>query len=338
MTGSGAPLRWGILSTARINDEVIPQLGASPEAELVAVASRDPARAQAYARERGIPVGYGSYSELLADAEIDCVYISVPNQGHVPLSAQALRAGKHVLCEKPLAVSAEEAAWLFEVARASDRLVMEAVMYRHHDKTRRLVELVREGSLGEINVIRAWFHFRAEDPTRDIRFLPELASGSLRDVGCYCTSILLLLIGEEPVSVVGEARLAPTGVDEAFVGVMRFSSGALGVFDCSMVADLNVGVTVLGTQGRAEIEMPWYAHLAPHHLRIERADGSEEIPTSRDNAYRLEIENFCAAVRGQAEQTITPEETMRNLGVMDRLAEAANLEHYVNATTGAAIK
>jgi xylose dehydrogenase (NAD/NADP) len=338
MASTDRPLRWGILSTARINDEVIPQLEASPEAELVAVASRDPARAQAYARERGIPVGHGSYSELLADDEIDCVYISVPNHAHVPLTAHALRAGKHVLCEKPLAVSAAEAAWLFELARTSGRLVMEAFMYRHHDKTRRLVELVREGALGEINVMRARFHFRAKDPTHDIRFLPELAAGSLRDVGCYCTSILLLLMGEEPVSLAGEARLAPTGVDEAFAGLMRFASGTLGVFDCSMVADLDVGVTVLGSRGRAEVEMPWYAHLAPHHVRVERADGSEEIPTSSDNAYRLEIENFCAAVRGQAEPTVTSQETMRNLGVMDRLAEAANLGHYVNATTGAAIK
>jgi xylose dehydrogenase (NAD/NADP) len=335
---SGRPLRWGILSTARINDEVIPELEASPEAELVAVASRDPARARAYARDHEIPAGYGSYDELLADGEIDCVYISVPNHGHVPLSAQALRAGKHVLCEKPLAISGAEAASLFEVARSSDRLIMEAFMYRHHDKTRRLAELVRDGALGEILVMRAWFHFRAEDITHDIRFRADLAGGSLRDVGCYCTSLLLLLMDEEPASVAGEGRLASSGVDEAFAGLMRFSSGALGVFDCGMVSDLNVGISVLGTRGRAEVEMPWYAHDAPHHIRVERAGRSEEIPASSDNAYRLEIENFCAAVRGQAERTMGPEETLRNLSVMDRLAEAASLPHYLNATTGAAIQ
>jgi predicted dehydrogenase len=215
---------------------------------------------------------------------------------------------------------------------------MEAFMYRHHDKTRRLEQLVREGTLGEVDVIRARFHFRAEDPVHNIRFRPDLAGGSLRDVGCYCTSMLLLLMDEEPVSLAGEARLAPSGVDEAFAGLMRFSSGALGVFDCSMVSDLDVGVSVLGTQGHARVEMPWYAHLAPHHVRIDSTDRSEDIPTSNDNAYRLEIENFCAAVRGQAEPTIPPGETLRNLSVMDRLAEAAGLPHFRKATTGAAIQ
>jgi predicted dehydrogenase len=332
------PLRWGILSTARINDEVIPQLRESPEAELVAVASRDQSRARSYARDHGIAAAYGSYEELLDDDEIDCVYISVPNHAHAQVSADALRAGKHVLCEKPLAVSASEAAWMFEVAQASDRLLMEAFMYRHHEKTKRLIELARDGELGEITVARACFHFKASDPSTDIRFRPELAGGSLRDVGCYCTSMLMLVAGEEPVSVEGEGRLAASGVDEAFAGVMRFPSGALGVFDCSMVSPLNVGVVVVGTKGRAEVQMPWYAHLEPNSIRLVTSDGSREIPVSRDNAYRLEIENFCAAVRGEVERTMSLEETLRNLKVMDRIAEVAGLQNYVTATTGAQIR
>lgn len=338
MSSGVRPLRWGILSTARINDEVIPQLHESPEAELVAVASRDASRARDYARDHGIPTAYGSYKDLLADREIDCVYISVPNHAHAPVSADALRAGKHVLCEKPLAVSAAEAAWLFEVARSEDRLLMEAFMYRHHDKTGRLMELVRDGAIGEINVMRAWFHFQAADVTNDIRFQPDLAGGSLRDVGCYCTSMLMLLAGSEPVSVAGQARFAPSGVDEAFAGAMRFSSGALGVFDCSMVAPLDVGVVVNGTRGRAYVDMPWYSHRAPHAIRVITADGKDDVSTSDHNAYRLEIENFCAAVRGQAQRTMTPEETVRNLTVMDRLAEAASLPNYSHDTTGAEIR
>jgi predicted dehydrogenase len=332
------PLKWGILSTARINDEVIPQLRQSAEAELVAVASRDPSRARSYASEKGIPTAYGSYEELLSDEEIDCVYVSVPNQAHAAVSALALRAGKHVLCEKPLAVSASEAAWMFDLARSCDRLLMEAFMYRHHDKTKRLIELARDGTLGEITVARAWFHFQAADPSTDIRFRPELAGGSLRDVGCYCTSMLMLLLDDEPARLHGLGRLSASGVDEAFAGVMRFASGTLGVFDCSMVSPLDVGVTVLGTQGHAEVRMPWYAHLEPHSIHITTADGPDEISTSPDNAYRLEIENFCAAVRGGAERTMSPAETLRNLAVIDRLAEAAGLEHYVNATTGAEIR
>jgi predicted dehydrogenase len=227
---------------------------------------------------------------------------------------------------------------LFDVARSSKRLLMEAFMYRHHDKTKRLIELAQNGTLGEINVVRAWFHFRAADPGHDIRFRPDLAGGSLRDLGGYCTSMLMLVAGEEPASLDGEGRQAASGVDEAFAGTMRFPSGALGVFDCSMVSPLNLGVVVVGTGGRAEVQMPWYAHLEPNSIRITTADGSYEIPTSRANAYRLEVENFCAAVRGEAELTMSRAETLRNLAVMDRLAEAAGLEQYVDVTTGAEIR
>jgi D-xylose 1-dehydrogenase (NADP+, D-xylono-1,5-lactone-forming) len=325
---ASGPLKWGIISTARINDEVIPQIKASQSAQLIAVASRDRLRAQSYARAHDIPAWYGSYDELFDSPEVDCVYISAPNSTHASLSAQALRAGKHVLCEKPLASSAREGAWLVDVAAESDRRLMEAFMYRHHDKTLTLRRLVSDGTLGEIDVIRSWFHFRAADPESDIRFQPELAGGSLRDIGCYCTSLALFLIGQAPASVAATARIGRTGVDEAMCGILHFDAGALAVFDCSMVADLDIGVTVIGTNARAHVDTPWYPHLPPSAITLDDATGRHEISTSAVNPYLLEVENFCAVVRGGEQATVNHDESLRNLSVMDQLAAAADISQY----------
>jgi len=323
------PLRWGIISTARINDEVIPAIEHSSRSALLAVASRDGQRARDYASSRGIQRAYGSYEELLADGEIDCVYISLPNSLHAPLVVAALDAGKHVLCEKPIAVSRAEGAMLFERARSAERILMEAFMYRHHDKTHRLRELVNDGTLGEIETIRASFHFLADDPVGDVRFQPALAGGALRDVGSYCTSLATYLMDAAPVRVAGAARLATSGVDESFAGVLDFGEhAATAVFDCGMRSSLTVGVTVLGTEGVAHVAMPWYAHRAPATIDVRRGDLVTRIETSDDNAYQLEVENFCAAVAGETEPTISGEETLRNLGVLDQLAAAAGLPHF----------
>jgi predicted dehydrogenase len=294
----------------------------------VAVASRDEARARRYAAKHQIAVAYGSYDELFSDPAIDCVYVSSPNSTHAPVSAQALRAGKHVLCEKPLAVSASEAAALVGVARESNRRLMEAFMYRHHDKTLRLRELVTDGAFGDIDVIRSWFHFRADDPQSDIRFRPELAGGSLRDIGGYCTSMSMFLTGETPVAVSATARVGPSGVDEAMCGSLRFGSGALATFDCSMVADLDIGLTVLGTRGSAHVDVPWYPHLPPSTITVKGADGEREINTPLTNPYLLEVDNFCAVVKGEAEPIVSYEESLRNLTVLDQLARAAGLPRF----------
>jgi predicted dehydrogenase len=307
---------------------VLPQIRASDRANLVGVASRDGDRARAYAARHEIPRWYGTYEALFADDEIDCVYISVPNSFHAPLAAAALRAGKHVLCEKPLAVSAEEARRLFAVADTSDRRLMEAFMYRHHDKILTLRDLVRRGELGEVEVIRSWFHFRAQDPDTDIRFRTDLAGGSLRDVGCYCTSLSLMLADDEPTVVAGTARFRTGGVDESFAGVMRFASGTIAVFDCNMRAEVGLGATVVGSTAEARVATPWYPHLPPASIELRRAGSSSAVPTTSSNPYLLEVENFCDFVQGLAEPGVSQGETVRNLKTMDALAEAAGLPGY----------
>jgi D-xylose 1-dehydrogenase (NADP+, D-xylono-1,5-lactone-forming) len=322
------PLRWGILSTARINHEVIPQIRQSPRAELVAVASRNDDRARDYATRHKIPRAYGSYDALLADAEIDCVYISVPNSEHAPVSSAALSAGKHVLCEKPLAVSREEGEALFQHAQDCDRLLMEAFMYRHHDRTRLLGELVWSGGLGEVKVITSTFNFRVADPAVDIRYRPELAGGALRDVGCYCVSLATHLAGTAPDRVEAAARVSSSGIDEVLGGLLAFGDGSICLFDCGMSADLRIGVTVAGSDGVARVATPWYPHLAPARIELWRGPKRSVIETSTANPYLLEVENFCAAIAGEGPPEISADETLRNLGVMDELAAAARLPNY----------
>jgi predicted dehydrogenase len=318
-------LRWGILSTASINAEVLPAFAASDKAELVAVASRDPERAAGYAREHGIPESHGSYEALLEDGSIDCVYIPLPNALHGEWTRAALEAGRHVLCEKPLTPTADEARGLFELASERGLQLMEAFMYRHHPKTRRLRELVQGGALGEVEVVRSWFHFKTEDRAADIRYDADLAGGSLRDVGCYCISLSTYLYDRAPERVEGSARWADSGVDEAFAATMSFGDGSVAVFDCGMFSPLDVGVHVLGTDGHAIVPMPWYAHVEPLEIEL-LADGERStVSTPGGNAYQLEIENFCDAVAGRAEAEIGPEETLRNLDVMERLARSCAL-------------
>jgi predicted dehydrogenase len=328
---TGQPLRWGVLSTARILDELLPGFAASPHAELAAIASRDAERAARYAAAKAIPTAYGSYEALLADDSIDCVYVPLPNALHREWAAAALEAGKHVLCEKPLTPSAEEAAELFDLARERGLVLMEAFMYRHHPKTRLLRGVVRDGRIGAPLLVRMKFHFEVEEPATDIRYRPEMAGGALRDVGCYCVSMASFLADSAPVQVGGSARQADSGVDETFVGTMLFEDGMLATFDCGMASPLEVGVEVVGSDGKAVVEMPWYAHLEPHSIRVLGDGAAEELAASGDNAYRLELENFCAAVRGEGQPAIPAAETVRNLETIERLFEAARTDRRVAA-------
>ena len=324
-------MRWGVVSTAAINDLVLPAFARSERAELLAVASRDLGRAQSYASERGIPRAYGSYEELLADDEADCLYISLPNGLHAEWTRRALEAGKHVLCEKPLTPTAEEAAALFALAETRGRLLMEAFMYRHHPQTLRAGELVREGAIGEPVIVRSWFHFEVEEPSKDVRYSADLAGGALRDVGCYCVSFSNHLLGGPPSEVSGVARMSESGVDQRFAGSMAYPDGALATFDCSIQAPLEFGLTVLGTEGEMHIPTPWYPHQPPMKLLLTRDGAVEEIATEGDDSYFLEIENFTAAASGDGEPRVTAAETLRTLDTIDRLVRAAGMDRPAGA-------
>ncbi len=223
-------VKWGIVSTADINRKVIPGAHASDKVDLVAVASRDQARADAYAKEWRIPRAYGSYDALLADPEIEAVYISLPNTLHCEWSIKAVEAGKHVLCEKPMSRRPEEVEAAFDAAERAGRLLSEAFMWRHNPQTKRLQELVAAGTIGELRLVRSVFSYSLYDED-NIRLETEVEGGALMDVGCYNVSGSRLF-GGEPERVFGEAWFGPTGTDWSFAGTMRFPGDVVALFHC----------------------------------------------------------------------------------------------------------
>ena len=288
-------LRVGLLSTARINDSLLEGAAATDAAEVVAVASRTEARAAAYAHERGIPRAHGSYEALLADPEVDAVYVALPNALHASWSIRALEAGKHVLCEKPLARTAAAAERAFAAADRAGRVLMEAFMWRHLPQTRTLVELVRDGAIGRLRLVRSAFTFVLDRP-EDFRTGPEHEGGALMDVGCYCVSAIRLLAGE-PQRAQAEQVLGD-GVDVVLAGVLHLPDDVVGVFDCGFVMPSRETLEVVGEDGILVVPDPWFARGAP--LALRRGDDVETIASERANPYQLELENLAAAAAGTA--------------------------------------
>jgi D-xylose 1-dehydrogenase (NADP+, D-xylono-1,5-lactone-forming) len=314
----GTPVRWGILSTASINRHVIPAAHASDKAELIAIASRDQRRADAYARawrERT----YGSYEALLEDPDVEAVYISLPNSMHVEWSIRSLEAGKHVLCEKPLDRRPQEVARAFDTAEREGRLLMEAFMYRHNPQTRRLVELVHTGAVGELRVIRSTFSFSVYDP-ENIRLRPELDGGSLMDVGCYCVSGSRLLAGE-PTAVYGEAVVGETGTDWVFAGMMRFSGDVISLFDCGTSLPLRDELEVIGTEGSLFLDDPW--HCRTPVIELRRGDDVELLELEPADSYRLQLENLSDAIRDETAPLLGREDAVAQARALDALLRSA---------------
>jgi D-xylose 1-dehydrogenase (NADP+, D-xylono-1,5-lactone-forming) len=314
------PVRLGFLSTARINRRILAAAEKSDAAEVVAVASRDPDGAEAYAVEHGIPRSHGSYEGLLEDPEVDAVYISLPNSLHVEWSIRALAAGKHVLCEKPLTRSPEEAEEVFDAAERAGRILMEALMWRHSPQTAKLVQLVEGGVIGELQLVRATFSFPLEG-RRNIRLDPELGGGALMDVGVYCVSAARLLAGE-PERVYGEQVIGDSGVDVLFTGVLRFPRGVLAEFDAGMYLPRRDGLEAVGTEGSLVISDPWLAQRLVLHLR--RGESREEIALPPADPYRLELENMCAAIAGEGEPLLGRADAVGQARALDALYQSAD--------------
>jgi len=314
------PVRWGLLSTARINEAILGGAQPSERTQVVAVASRDQGRADAYAREHGLERAYGSYEALLDDRDIDVVYNSLPNSMHVEWSVRALEAGKHVLCEKPMDRRVEAVERAFDTAERKGRLLMEAFMYRHHPQTHKAVELVRDGAIGELRQLRSLFSFTLGDAT-DVRLQPELDGGALMDLGCYCISMQRVLAGE-PELVFGRQRLGGGGVDVGFVGILQFPGDVFGEFHCGFDLPEGNGLEAIGSLGKLLVRDPVRCrdpHVEVNGVRVDVEDVDR---------YYLQVENFSAAVRGEAEPL---------LGRADALGQVRAIEAlYRSAASGAA--
>jgi D-xylose 1-dehydrogenase (NADP+, D-xylono-1,5-lactone-forming) len=317
--GLDVAVKWGFLSTADINDKLLPGAKASPDVDVVAVASRDTERARAYADERGIARAYGSYDELFADPDIEAVYISLPNSMHVEWSIRALEAGKHVLCEKPLSRHPEDVERAFDVAEQAGRILMEAFMYRHNPQTKRLVELVEGGAIGRVRLVRAAFSFPLADTT-NVRLNAELEGGGLMDVGCYCVSGSRLLAGE-PESVYGEQVAADSGVDELFIGTLRFPDGVLAEIDCGLVMPVRDELEAIGEEGSIFLDDPW--HCRKPIIEVRKGEGTERIELEPEDSYRLQLENMSAAIRGQAEPLLGRDDALGQARAIEALYRSA---------------
>jgi predicted dehydrogenase len=307
-------MRLGLLSTANINRAL---LGACPDGvEIGAVASRDAAKAQAYAAEHGVPRSHGSYEELLADAGIDAVYISLPNGMHHEWTMKAIDAGKHVLVEKPYSRRIAEAEEAWDAAENAGLVVMEAFMWRHHPQAAKARELVASGAIGRLREIRTTFSFPLFDH-ENVRMVADLDGGALMDVGCYCISGARLL-GGEPEHVYGEQVTGPTGVDVDFYGILRFPNDVVGVFDASFTLPQRQRLEAVGEEATLVLEAPWRSDWGGRLL----LDGDEiEIPET--NPYERELANMAAAIAGSGEPLLGRDDAVSQARVIEALYRSA---------------
>jgi predicted dehydrogenase len=317
-------IRWGLLSTARINRLVLEGAAETGEVDVVAVASRDAQRAESYAREHGIPRAYGSYQALLEDLDVEAVYISLPNALHVEWTLRALEAGKHVLCEKPFSRRPEAVERAFELADSKGLVLSEGFMWRHHPQTKTLAALTAEGAVGRLRLVRASFGFQLASVhgPDDTRFSPDLDGGSLMDVGSYCVNAIRLLAGE-PERVQGEQALGESGVDVVFAGTLRCAGDVLAQFDCGFVVPDRAALEVVGEDGSLVVGDPWHVRSPGIELRREGASRVESIPIEPANSYRLELEDMAAAISGGAAPLLGRDDALGQARTIDALYRSA---------------
>ncbi|MGA9771986.1 MAG: Gfo/Idh/MocA family oxidoreductase [Blastocatellia bacterium] len=317
-------VRWGVLSTAKIAvEKVIPAMQLSRNCQIDAISSRNPDNARAAAEKLGIAKAYGSYEALLADPEIDAVYNPLPNHLHVEWSLKAIEAGKHVLCEKPIALTSQEGERLVEAAKKHPRLkVMEAFMYRHHPQWQRAKRLVDEGRLGELRTIQSFFSYYNRDP-ENIRNKAGIGGGSLMDIGCYSISLSRFIFEAEPVRVFGLVEYDPEfGIDRIVSGVMDFGTGT-STFTCSTQLVPYQRVNIFGTEGRVEIEIPFNAPPdRPCRLWHQSGDTVEEIVLEICDQYTIQGELFSQAILDDTAVPTPIEDSVANMKVIEALIES----------------
>ena len=331
-------VRWGLLSTARINERLIPCFQQSARNELIAVASRSQAVADRYAEQHEIPRAYGSYEAMLKDSAIDAIYLSLPNALHVEWGVRCAEAGKHVLCEKPLALSVEEVDQLAEAAKRHKVIIQEATMMRFHPQTTYIRDLVAQGTIGQVRMARGLFAFTLERP-RDIRLDSALGGGSVWDLGSYCVSFSRTVLQAEPVEVFGTQTEGDAGVDLSFSGHLLFSTGAFFHFYSSFAAFTQIEADILGTEGRVVLDMPWVNRVNQSAtVQVIRKDGTNNQSTFSDdlnnqkiekqiyenvNAYQDEVESMASSLLDGTPPVISLSDSRANIAVVTALYRSA---------------
>jgi D-xylose 1-dehydrogenase (NADP+, D-xylono-1,5-lactone-forming) len=333
-------LRWGILGTGNIASQFAKGLSASQRGSAAAVGSRQQKSADEFARNHAIPRTFGSYESLIADPEIDAIYNSLPNAFHADWTIRALKAGKHVLCEKPLAMNAPEAEEMFAVARKTGRILVEAFMYRSHPQTLALLETVRGGAIGPLRLIRTSFCYRTRSITGNVRFQRTLGGGSLMDIGCYCINFARLFAGAEPTSIHAIANFHSTGVDDQAAGTMVFPNNIVSSFTCGMSLHADNTAYLCGEEGFIEVPVPWKPSADIAKFIITRgnepkmdkpkstAPPPREVRTIENagDMYAIEADDFAASVLDAQPPRITREDSIGNMRVLDEMRRQIGLE------------
>ena len=323
-------LNWGILSTAKIGiEKVIPAMQQGKLSEIVAIASRTHESAREAAKNLKIPKAYGSYQELLDDTSIEAVYIPLPNHMHVPWTIKALAANKHVLCEKPIALTATEAKELLKETEKFPHLkVMEAFMYRHHPQWIRALELINGGGIGMVKTVHSFFSYYNDDP-ENIRNMVDIGGGGLMDIGCYCISLARLIFDEEPQRVFGKIEYDPDfETDRICSGILDFVQGT-STFTCSTQLVPYQRVNVFGTKGRIEIEIPFNAPPdKPCKMVFQNNEKIEEIEIKICDQYTIQGDLFSLAVLNNEKVPTPIEDAVANMKVLEAVIQSAEKEEW----------
>ena len=321
------PLRIGVLGTANIAHPFCEGLAGSSTVQVVAVGSRSAAAATAFAQRHGIPRVHGSYEALLADPEVDAIYNPLPNSLHAPWSERALRAGKHVLCEKPLTVTLAESLALFAVARETGRVLLEAYPYRYQPQTLRMRQLIDEGAIGEVRLVQAFFGITLPAGP-NIRLDAALGGGATLDLGCYAASLARLAVGRRPLRVTAHALNTDGGVDLRLTGSIHYEGGAVAQVGCAMDTAVHRAATIVGSSGL--IETDYQNHTGPKrpcYLRLRRGTGwdvaTEPVPFDTGDGFRLEAEHFAGLVAGTAPAGDDMLLTLQNMATLEALLASA---------------
>ena len=333
-------LRWGIMGTGNIARQFASGLNASTRHKMTSVGSRSPESARNFADLFEISTAHGDYASLLRDDSYDALYLSLPNSMHHEWTIAALRAGKHVLCEKPFAVTLKQAEEMFEVADASGKTLIEAFMYRAHPQMIAAFEAIRQGAIGDVKLIRASFCYRTNRIEGNIRFDRALAGGALMDVGCYCVNFSRAVAGEEPTEIHAIGVIKERGVDELATGILKFPGEIVAEFTCGMLLQADNTAWICGTDGHLSIPMPWKPQPGQAHYVIGRATpprqdlaGGPPVPPPRqvveiaDNrdVYLVEADAFADCVLEGAAPFISRNDTLGNTRVLAEIRRQVGL-------------
>jgi len=328
-------LRWGIIGPGRIAPRIVRALSQSERGELVAVASRNLARAKAFADRFGVEQSFGSYEALLEASEIDVVYVSLPNHLHAAWTIRALEAGKHVLCEKPLALRVEEVDAVIAASQRAGRVAAEGFMYLHHPQTIRAMELAHSGALGQLQLVNGSFCFFLTYPN-DPRVDPTMGGGSLWDVGCYPVTFSRGIAGQEPESLSAYARFDDQGVDRTFIGQLQFASGLLAQFDSGFAAQDRERIEIVGSDATLVLDAPFLPEPdgPPPSVTMWLGGAASPVEVPSVDQYHAEVEDLMSVIVGGGEPRLTLASSRGNVATLvalDRAARAGGTRHAPDA-------